>query len=52
MDDYAEVRLYGKSSIYGPYDPDRIDIAEVEGVIRTMFELIDLPILVIPDLDS
>jgi len=52
IDDYVEVRLYGKSSIYGPYNSDCIDIGAIEGVIRTMFELEDLPILVIPDLEG
>lgn len=50
--DYVEVRLYGKSSIYGRYSPDCVDIGGIEGVTRTMFELMDLPILVIPDLKS
>ena len=49
IDDYVEVRLYGKSGIYGPYNPEAIDIGGIEGVIHTMFELLDLPILVIPD---
>ncbi|MBU0706400.1 hypothetical protein KJ657_04155 [Patescibacteria group bacterium] len=52
IEDYVEVRLHGKSSIYGPYNPDCVDIGEIEGVIHTMFDLIDLPILVIPDLES
>ena len=52
IDDYVEVRLHGKSSIYGPYNPDNVDIGAVEEVIRTMFELIDMPILVIPDLEA
>ncbi len=52
IDDYVEVRLYGKSSIYGLYNPDCIDIGGIEGVIRTMFELLDLPILVIPDVEA
>ncbi|MBN2306407.1 hypothetical protein JXD20_00295 [Candidatus Peregrinibacteria bacterium] len=52
IDDYVEVRLYGTSSVYGPYTPQCVDIAEIEGVIRTMFELIDLPVLVIPDLEA
>jgi hypothetical protein len=52
IDDYVEVRMYGKSSIYGPYHPDCVDIGEMEGIIRTMFSLMDLPILVIPDLES
>lgn len=52
IDDYVEVRLYGKSSVYGLYNPDCIDIGEMEGVIRTMFELMDMPILVIPDFEA
>jgi hypothetical protein len=50
--DYVEVRLYGKSTIYGVYNPDCIDIGAIEGVIRVMFELLDLPILVIPDFET
>lgn len=52
INDYVEVRLYGKSSVYGLYNPDCIDIGEIEGVIRVMFDLIDLPILVIPDFEA
>lgn len=52
IDDYVEVRLYGKSGIYGPYKPDCVNIGSIEEVISTMFELIDMPILVIPDLES
>ena len=52
IDDYVEVRLYGKSSIYGPYDPDCVDIGAIEEIIRTMFDLIDLPVLVIPDMEG
>lgn len=51
IEDYVEVRLYGKSSIYGVYNPDCVDIGEIEGLIRVMFELLDLPILVIPDFE-
>ena len=47
--DYVEVRLYGTSSIYGDYIPDDINIGEIEKLIRVMFELTDLPVLVIPD---
>lgn len=49
IDDYVEVRLYGKSSIYGPYQPDCVDIGGIEAIIRTMFDLMDISILVIPD---
>lgn len=52
IDDYVEVRLYGKSTIYGRYNPDSVDIGGIEGVIRTMFELLDLSILVIPDVEA
>lgn len=52
IEDYVEVRLYGKSTIYGQYNADCVDIGSIEEVIRTMFELLDLPILVIPDLEA
>ena len=52
IEDYVEVRFYGKSSVYGQYNSDCIDIAAVEEVINTMFELIDLPVLVIPDFEA
>lgn len=52
INDYVEVRLYGKSTIYGHYIPENIDIGEIEGVIRTMFDIVDLPILVIPDFET
>lgn len=50
--DYVEVRLYGASSIYGPYHPDEISTGEIEKLISVMFGLKDIPILVIPDLEG
>lgn len=52
LDDYVEVRLYGKSSIYGPYSADNVDIGELEELVRVMFELDDEPVLVIPDFEE
>lgn len=52
MDDYVEVRLYGKSSIYGRYNAESVDIGEIEAIVREMFELVDLPVLVIPDYEA
>ena len=52
IDDYVEVRLYGRSADYGAYHPEDIRTGEIEAVIRRMFDLIDLPILVIPDLET
>jgi len=52
VDDYAECRLYGKSTVYGDYNPDDIDTAALEAEIRDMFELGDEPVLIIPDFEE
>ena len=49
---YAEVKLYGKSTIYGRYNPDLLDINGIEEKVRVVFELMDLPILVVPDFET
>ncbi len=52
INDYVEVRLYGRSTNYGHYNPDCVNIEAIEGIIHTMFELLDLPILVVPDFEA
>ncbi|MBU1017657.1 hypothetical protein KKA33_01360 [Patescibacteria group bacterium] len=52
VDDYAECRLYGKSTVYGDYDRGDIDTVALGEEIRDVFELGDVPILVIPDFEE
>lgn len=51
FDTFAECRLYGKSTIYGEYDPASVN-SELLGIeIQEVFDLDDLPISVYPDFD-
>lgn len=43
-DDEVECKLYGKSSIYGDYDPDAIDAESLEFEIRSAFDLDEIPV--------
>jgi hypothetical protein len=52
MDDYAECRLYGVSTTYGPYNVSDIDIAKLEQAIEACFHLGMMPVVVIPDFKS
>jgi len=45
--DHAECRLYGKSTIYGYYNPDDIDTTKLEECLKEVFHL-EIPISVIP----
>ncbi len=48
-DNHVECRLYGKSSIYGEYDPDAIDTKALEAEIQKVFKLKKMPVLIVPD---
>jgi hypothetical protein len=48
-DNHIECRLYGKSSIYGEYDPDAIDTKALEAEIQKTFKLSKMPVLIVPD---
>lgn len=52
MENFLECRLYGKSTIYGEYDPDAIDAALLENEIQEVFELDDMPVHLITDLEE
>ena len=52
MDDFAECRLHGKSTIYGEYDPDAVDKKALVNEIREVFDLDDLPVTVIADFEE
>ncbi|MBN2096685.1 hypothetical protein JW752_04825 [Candidatus Peregrinibacteria bacterium] len=52
FDDYAECRLYGKSTVYGDYNPNDIDTTALETEIRDTFELGDEPVLIVPDFEE
>lgn len=52
IDDYVECRLWGKSTIYGEFNPNLIDIAAIESEIREVFELDEMPVLVVPDYEE
>ena len=45
----VECRLYGKSTIYGDYDPLTIDTDMLATELQDICELGDLPVEVIPD---
>jgi hypothetical protein len=49
LGDYVECRLFGKSTIYGDYDPSLIDTEAVGQEIQNAFDLADLDVSVIPD---
>jgi len=50
--DIVECKLYGKSTIYGDYDPDAIDIPALEFEIRNVFDLDEIPVTVMADLEE
>lgn len=50
--DLVECRLYGKSTIYGDYDPDAIDISALEFEIRNAFDLDEISVAVMTDLEE
>jgi len=52
IDDYVECRLWGKSTIYGEFNSNLIDIAAIENEIREVFELDEMPVLVVPDYEE
>ena len=52
INEYVECRLYGESTIYGDYKPGVIDTAALEMEIRDIFELDEIPVLVIPDFEE
>ena len=52
VDDYVECRIYGKSTVYGDYDPDEIDTSALEDEIRDVFGLDEMPVLVVPDYEE
>ncbi len=52
IEDYVECRMYGKSTVYGDYNPNDIDTSAMEDEIRDVFELADTPVLVIPDFEE
>lgn len=52
IENHIECRLYGKSTIYGDYDADAVDITALEMEIREVFELDEIPVLVIPDYEE
>ena len=52
IEDYVECCLYGKSGIYGNYNPDDIDTSAIEDEICDVFGLGDMSVLVIPDFEK
>jgi len=47
FDEHLECRLYGKSTIYGPYNADDVDTSQIEEALEAVFHL-GIPISVIP----
>ena len=52
INDYVECRLWGKSTVYGDYNPENIDVAAIETEIKEIFDLDKTPILVVPDFEE
>lgn len=52
INDYVECRLCGKSTVYGDYNPENIDVAAIETEIKEIFDLDKTPILVVPDFEE
>lgn len=52
VDDYAECRLWGKSTIYGDYDPPEVDVAALETEVQESFDLDDMPVSVMFDYEE
>lgn len=52
MAEYAECRLYGKSTIYGDYDPLTIDSDAIANEIQEVFDLGDKPVQLIADYEA
>jgi len=51
-DGHVECHLYGKSTIYGDYDPEAIDTAALGYEISNVFDLDEIPIKVTADLEE
>ena len=49
LPEYAECRLYGKSTIYGDYDPLTINSEAIANELQEVFDLGDMPVHVIVD---
>ncbi len=47
VDDTLECRLYGRSTVYGYYDPEMIDQARLETALEATFHVGMMPVLVI-----
>ncbi len=52
MPEHAECRLYGKSTIYGDYDPLTIDSDAISNEIQEVCDLGDKPIQVVADYEA
>ena len=52
MENYVECRLYGKSTIYGDYDSNSIDVTLLEAEIRDVFDLDEMPVVIISDYEG
>ena len=46
---HAECRLWGKSTIYGDYDSQEVNVSALETEVQEAFDLDDMPVQIIPD---
>ena len=46
-DDHAECILYGKSTIYGRYNPEDVDVQKLEEAVKDIFHL-EVPVVIYP----
>jgi hypothetical protein len=52
LPEYAECRLYGKSTIYGDYDPLTIDCDALSNEIQEVCDLGDKPVQIVTDYEA
>lgn len=52
LKDSVECRLYGKSTVYGDYEPELIDTEALANELQDVLNIDDLPVQVISDYES
>ena len=52
INSHIECRLYGKSTVYGDYDPEEIDTKALEIEIKEAFDADDIEVLVVADFEK
>lgn len=52
VNEFAECRLYGKSTIYGDYESDMVDKKSLETEIQDVFGLDDMSVTIVADFEE